>query len=177
MVDYTNLFIFGITCALAYELPSKPTYVDDELMDLYKNGSLPLLDRDDYNISDTNLVATDDKLKTINKTTKNNNYNNYYNNNNRIPIDNYYFGDKSDNDYYKSSRLRPEQQTSNKHNYYFNRYDDNTNNKKTNKNYANSYANNKFDNGGISYANKIDEFSMSKHKPWKNSGWNNVIKR
>lgn len=50
IVDYTNLFILGITCALAWELPESPVHLSEDLMEKYKNGTLPLLLRMDTNI-------------------------------------------------------------------------------------------------------------------------------
>lgn len=56
IVDYTNLFILGITCALAWELPETPVHLSEDLMNKYKNGTLPLLLRMDTNSSDENLI-------------------------------------------------------------------------------------------------------------------------
>lgn len=50
VVDYTNLLVVGITGALAWELPTKPVYPDEELQEIYKNGSLPLLRRNDGDV-------------------------------------------------------------------------------------------------------------------------------
>lgn len=50
VVDYTNLLVVGITSALAWELPSQPVYLEDELQEIYNNGSLPLLRRNDDNV-------------------------------------------------------------------------------------------------------------------------------
>lgn len=50
VVDYTNLLVVGITGALAWELPSKPVYPEEELQEIYNNGSLPLLRRNDGNV-------------------------------------------------------------------------------------------------------------------------------
>lgn len=50
VVDYTNLIVVGITGALAWELPTKPVYPDEELQEIYKNGSLPLLRRNDGDV-------------------------------------------------------------------------------------------------------------------------------
>lgn len=43
----------GVTCALAWELPDKPVHASEELMEQYKNGTLPLLLRMDENITET----------------------------------------------------------------------------------------------------------------------------
>lgn len=53
IVDYTNLLILGVTCALAWELPDKPVHASEELMNQYQNGTLPLLLRMDENITET----------------------------------------------------------------------------------------------------------------------------
>lgn len=62
--DYTLLVVTGVTCALAWGLPFKPTYPEEELQEKYKMGQLPLLNRNDKNITDTNY--TDDHRKRTN---------------------------------------------------------------------------------------------------------------
>lgn len=59
VVDYTNLFILGVTTALAWELPDSPTYMDEKLQEQYKNGTLPLLNRNDINITDESNTNSD----------------------------------------------------------------------------------------------------------------------
>lgn len=55
IIDYTNLFIFGVTTALAWPLPDKP--IDkNKLQELYENATLPDLRRDDVNIPDGPIV-------------------------------------------------------------------------------------------------------------------------
>lgn len=57
--DYTIYIVTGVTCALAWGLPSKPTYPDFELMEKYENGTLPLLlRRKDENATDTDTKQT-----------------------------------------------------------------------------------------------------------------------
>lgn len=48
IVDYTNLFIFGITTALAWELPDKPVYPGKQ----HENDSTPLLQRLDNDVKE-----------------------------------------------------------------------------------------------------------------------------
>ncbi|XP_055305020.1 uncharacterized protein LOC129569832 [Sitodiplosis mosellana] len=52
--DYTLYVTTGITVALAWGLPDKPVYPEQELMERYENGSLPLLLREDKNFTDAN---------------------------------------------------------------------------------------------------------------------------
>lgn len=59
----------GITAAMAWELPSEPVYLDEELQESYQMGKLPLLNRNDQNISD---------LKHTDSNSVNNNINNNY---------------------------------------------------------------------------------------------------
>lgn len=72
IVDYTNLFILGVTCALAWELPENPVHLNEELMAKYKNGTLPLLLRNDENVSENSI--TNDYAAG---------YDNFYNNPNK----------------------------------------------------------------------------------------------
>lgn len=44
MVDYANILVLGITAALAWELPDEPFYPNEELMEIYQEGRLPLLE-------------------------------------------------------------------------------------------------------------------------------------
>lgn len=59
ILGYSNYLILGITAAMAWELPSKPVYLDEELQESYQMGKLPLLHRNDQNIS--NSQYTDSK--------------------------------------------------------------------------------------------------------------------
>lgn len=52
--DYTLYVTTGVTCALSYGLPDKPVYPEEELMTQYEDGRLPLLLRNDENITETN---------------------------------------------------------------------------------------------------------------------------
>lgn len=53
--DYSIYIVTGVTCSLAWALPSLPFYPDLELMESYESGHLPLLlDRNDENNTDTN---------------------------------------------------------------------------------------------------------------------------
>lgn len=50
--DYTLLVVTGVTVSLAWGLPHEPTYPEDELMDQYQDGGLPLLlRRNDKNVT------------------------------------------------------------------------------------------------------------------------------
>lgn len=110
VVDYTNLFILGLTTALAWELPDQPTYVDDTLMEGYENGTLPLLDRNDNGeLSDANLIDTKPPINNFINEIKHFNdldhkYDSYYNRP-KYP-DNYY--SKQNDNYYKNQRFGSE---------------------------------------------------------------------
>lgn len=51
IVDFTNLFILGVTAALAWALPDQPINISEYLMEQYQNGTLPLLDREDSDVA------------------------------------------------------------------------------------------------------------------------------
>lgn len=53
ILGYSNYLILGVTAAMAWELPSKPIYLDEELRESYEMGELPLLQRNDKNISNS----------------------------------------------------------------------------------------------------------------------------
>lgn len=74
---WTYYAVTGVTAALAWGLPDKPTYPDQELMEKYDNGSLPLLQyRKDGNITESNHKGE----IVVNSTPKylNNNNHTYY---------------------------------------------------------------------------------------------------
>lgn len=48
----------GITAALAWELPYKPVYLNEELHESYQMGNLPLIKRKDQNVSKVNYTST-----------------------------------------------------------------------------------------------------------------------
>lgn len=50
----------GITAALAWELPYKPVYLNEELHESYQTGNLPLLKRKDQNVSKVNYTSTNE---------------------------------------------------------------------------------------------------------------------
>lgn len=59
--------ITSVSLALAWGLPDKPTYPEDDLMQAYEDGDLPLLDRrKDVNV--TNNVATKESMAMITPT-------------------------------------------------------------------------------------------------------------
>lgn len=56
--DYTLYITTGVTVALAWGLPDKPTYPDMELMQRYENGSQPLIQyRKDESVTDSNRTG------------------------------------------------------------------------------------------------------------------------
>lgn len=56
--------ITSVSLALAWGLPDKPTYPEDDLMQAYEEGNLPLLDRrKDVNV--TNNLATEESMTMI----------------------------------------------------------------------------------------------------------------
>lgn len=70
----------GITAALAWELPYKPVYLDDELRDSYEMGDLPLLKRKDQNVSKVNYTSTSTSTNTQQPSSNASNSNYYYTN-------------------------------------------------------------------------------------------------
>lgn len=52
--DYNNYVVTGVTTALAWGLPYKPTYAEAELQDQYEQGHLPILNRRHYDTNTTN---------------------------------------------------------------------------------------------------------------------------
>lgn len=102
-----------MTVALAWGLPDKPTYPEWELMERYENGSLPLLLREDKNVTDANrkgeIKATATPSHHISKIPS---YSNYYHNGSDIMnrIANYYKyfqRRKPDSYYFGNSPLNP----------------------------------------------------------------------
>lgn len=83
IVDYTNLLIFGVTTALAWELPDKPIS-KSQLMEIYENGTLPLLRRNDT--VDTIDTTTTKPVQNF----KNRPLDSYYNNRNEYAGNSYY---------------------------------------------------------------------------------------
>ncbi|XP_031636178.1 uncharacterized protein LOC116349064 [Contarinia nasturtii] len=114
--DYTLYVTTGITVALAYGLPDKPTYPEQELMEQYENGKLPLLLRkEDKNVTDLNrkgeIKASTASSNIVNKPNDSSYSNHHYNGNdvmNRIA--NYYKylqRRKPDSYYFGNSPLNP----------------------------------------------------------------------
>lgn len=103
--DYTLYITTGITVALAYGLPDKPTYPETELMERYENGSLPLIQyRTDKNVTGSSgdgEIKANSKLNTSSSSYTKYDYNgndavnriaNYYKYFQRRKPDSYYFG-------------------------------------------------------------------------------------
>lgn len=78
IVDFTNLFILGVTAALAWALPDQPINVSEFLMEQYQNGTLPLLDREDSDVANISYQTT---AKTNRTSLKSSGYDSYYRNN------------------------------------------------------------------------------------------------
>lgn len=87
MVDNTNFMIFGITTALAWELPDKPIE-KSQLMDIYENGTLPLLLRRNDTVNTIDLSTTKPAANV--QSFKNRPLNSYYNNRNEYSGNSYY---------------------------------------------------------------------------------------
>lgn len=92
---------------MAWGLPDKPTYPEWELQERYENGTLPLLLREDKNITDANRKGEIKATATPSKLTNNKipSYSNYYYNNgsdimNRIANYYKYFQRRKPNSYY-----------------------------------------------------------------------------
>lgn len=86
VVDNTNFLIFGITTALAWELPDKPIS-KTQLMEIYENGTLPLLRRNDT-VDTINSPTT--APAAIVESYKNRPLDSYYNNRNEYAGNSYY---------------------------------------------------------------------------------------
>lgn len=140
IVDNTNFLIFGVTTALAWELPDKPIS-KSQLMDIYENGTLPLLRRNDT--VDTIDTTTTTQAANV-ESFKNRPLDSYYNNRNEYAGNSYYTsGGHNDISYRPTYFNKPNY----KPNYKPNRYsDDNT-------------------------LEQINYYSGKKYKPWKSSHW------
>lgn len=80
ILEYSNYLILGITAALAWELPSKPVYLDEELRESYQMGNLPLLQRKDQNVSNIKYTSTNKQPSSTAS-----------NSNSAVPNANYYY--------------------------------------------------------------------------------------
>lgn len=87
VIDNTNFLIFGVTTALAWELPDKPIS-KTQLMDIYENGTLPLLHRRNDTV-DT-MDTTTSKPAAIVENVRNRPLDSYYNNRNEYAGSSYY---------------------------------------------------------------------------------------
>lgn len=67
--DYTIYVVTGVTVALAWGLPFKPYYPDEELPAQYEQGHLPLLGRVDENITDSQYIDGKKAVRKKSKTT------------------------------------------------------------------------------------------------------------
>lgn len=117
----TYYAVTGVTAALAWGLPDKPTYPDQELMEKYDNGSLPFLQyRKDGNVTESNhngeiLVNSTPKYlynhhSYYNTKTNFSNYIKNYNSfsKNRRKPDSYYFeNEHSSNPFNNVVNIRP----------------------------------------------------------------------
>lgn len=74
----------GITAAMAWELPSQPVYLTEELQNKYEMGELPLLHRNDPNVKNSQYVHPSKKYANIANSM---NSNSYYTN---IPKEKFY---------------------------------------------------------------------------------------
>lgn len=113
--DYTLYVTTGITCALAWGLPTKPIYPDEELMQQYEKGRLPLIQyRKDKNATNSNSTGEinvpasnhTSNLQSsnfLNQFYKNGQLNkalwNYFNYLQRRRPDSYYFSNSSNSNY------------------------------------------------------------------------------
>lgn len=95
ILGYSNYLILGVTAAMAWELPSKPIYLDEELRESYQMDNLPLLNRNDKNISTAKY--------TILTKQQPNNSNYYYTNLPKKQQNNYFISDKYSQRYPSSS--------------------------------------------------------------------------
>lgn len=77
IVGYRNYLVLGITAAMAWELPSRPIYLDEELQGSYEMGELPLLNRNDKNVTSAQYVLPSKKYPNRPDT---NDPNSYYTN-------------------------------------------------------------------------------------------------
>lgn len=108
--DYTVYIETGVTAALAWELPSKPTYPEYELMQQYESGKLPLIEyRKDknvtnsnstgaINVSESNHTSNHQSSNFLDEFYKNSDLNRaLWNYLQRRQPDSYYFGDSTNN--------------------------------------------------------------------------------
>lgn len=95
--DYTLYVTTGVTVALSYGLPDKPVYPEEELMKQYEMGRLPLLLRNDENVTETNekgeiQVSTTPSSTVLDTASGNQIANYYYKYFQQRKPDSYYFG-------------------------------------------------------------------------------------
>lgn len=118
---WTYYAVTGVTAALSWGLPDKPTYPDQELMEKYENGALPLLQyRKDENVTESNhnreiLVNSTPKYLDNNHSYyyKKSNFSNYIKNYDNLSQirrkpDSYYFAkDRSSTPFNNGHNIRP----------------------------------------------------------------------
>lgn len=187
IVDYTLLFTVGVTGALAWELPSQPIN-EEELMEDYESGSLPFLNRQDTNITDSDLINS-----TASDATLSYNYNAFFESDNFLgqlnnvniinrTMDSYYFGNGIANDNYNangtSSLFGQENPptitaTSNKIN-----YDMKQNGIETDGNGGGVYnETNDMSLFGSKLIEEINNFASEAHEPWETTKWDTIGNR
>lgn len=117
-MGYSNYLTLGITAAMAWELPSKPIYLDEDLHDSYEMGQLPLLHRNDKNVTKAQYVLPSKNSNTANRINSNYYYTNiptkkfaYNKNQYKSPYKSYYPYDYKPS--YSAAQGNP-QQSSNK---------------------------------------------------------------
>lgn len=153
----------GETVALAWELPHRPFYVEEELMQSYEeNETLPLLNRNDEINSEP-----DQKIATPTHQTEQKVQDSYYQSQQKVQ-DSYYFND----------RKKPTKAPSSSNNYYYG----NNNYRKPVKsqNFERDYyykgeKTHDFSQYGDNVRNKINEYSAKPYDPWRRSDWSDAI--
>ena len=150
--DYTLYAQTGVTVALAWGLPDTPQY-PDELMQQYEEGGLPLLTRDDKNITNVKYVETKNTVRPPPKQKTNAR---------PVTIDNRYMLNVVRN-FYDLAHRRP---TSNRISHTPNRYYSNNNYwHRTSPDLKQRYD---------SYGTFPSYLSPSYYKPWGQTNWNRI---
>lgn len=78
---------------MAWELPHKPFYIEQELQDAYKNGDFLLIDRSDTTVDDEPTKPTTTKKPVMTKTNSNLRFDMYNSQPNRYYVKDRYYAD------------------------------------------------------------------------------------
>lgn len=156
IVDNNLYATTGETLALAWELPHRPFYVDEELMQLYdENGTLPLLNRNDE-------TEPNPPIPLIS----------YQDQNQQKVQDSYYFNDRKNPT--RGDTNSPPSSSSSSYYYGNNYYREPVNTNSGERDYYyKAKKTHDFSQYGDNVRSKINEYSAKPYDPWRRSDWSN----